>query len=103
MRANQTMLNTVKDYAAGKKSVRFWDSGKERFNNCMDSLAILKKHIPGMRQETQAIQDRVNEVRNVSPDHKDYLDLSQYGAARAENARVLLEQKNGPKAVENQL
>ena len=56
-----------------------------------------------MLQETQAIQDRVNEVLDVSPDHKDYPDLSQYGAARAENARVLLEQKNGPKAVENQL
>ncbi len=98
MFGNEKLLNAIKTYSAGKKSVRRTDDGKERFNNCMDSLAILKKHVPGggMQEEAKKLVDRVNEVRKApEAGQKNHLDLSAYGGQRAKEARSARELKKG--------
>lgn len=96
--ANNKLLVSIEKYSQGKKSVRRTDDGKERFNNCMDALAILNNHVPGLRLDVKEHEDRINEVRKAPVGHKNHLDLSQFGADRAEEAKTLREaKKNGKK------
>ncbi|MBO6159494.1 MAG: hypothetical protein J6P72_09610 [Firmicutes bacterium] len=97
MMANETLLNSIKTYATGKKNVRTFEGGRQRFDNCMDAMAILALHVPGMHQEAKAMEDRVNEVRKAPEGHEDHLDLrANYGAERAAVAKQLREKSPEP-------
>jgi len=37
-RANEDLFDALQNYTRNKEKVRFWDSGKDRFNHCLDAF-----------------------------------------------------------------
>ena len=77
----------------GKKAVRWTDNGKERFNNALDALGVMVKHIPGAESQIQKVVGRINDVRW----ERNAVDLKQFGAERAENAKAKRDAKQPTK------
>ena len=83
IQANERLSNSIKVYAKGKKSVRVFQDGRDKFDNCLDALSVMKKNVPGMEQDARELVERTNEVRKVSQGDDNYVDLENYGAERA--------------------
>ena len=84
-KANEALLKSINIYSRDKEKVRTFDGGVARFDNTMDALSIMKAHIPGIKDVIDARVDAINKTRGAeSVDHKDHLDLSKYGAGRAQ-------------------
>ena len=49
--AGYEVLRAVENYTKGKKNIRFSDDGKDRFDNALDALGILYKHMPRLRPQ----------------------------------------------------
>ena len=80
----------------------FDDTDKTRqliFDNCLDALSVMNKHVPGMKQDADELVARTNEVRKAKPGQKDFVDLDRYGSARA---KVASEQRNAGKQKQEQ-
>ena len=83
--ANFDLMLSVQSYMKGKKSIRFSDDGKDRFDNSLDALAVMNKYIPGCRKVVDKTVDRINIVRNArEAEKKGHVDIENYGADRAE-------------------
>ncbi len=89
---NANLLEAVMNYTKGKKAVRWSDNGKERFNNTLDALGIMDKYVPGVKSQIDTVVARVNYVRW----ERNAVDLSKFGADRAEKAKVSRDAKKGP-------
>ena len=87
--ANEKVMNAIKNYSKGKKSVRGSRDGQYKFDNCMDALSIVNNHVPGMHGEAKKLVDRTNEVRKAKVDDDNFVDLSRYGSGRAKAASDL--------------
>ena len=84
-KANEALLKSINVYSRDKEKVRFSDDGVARFDNTMDAMSIMKDNIPGIGEVIDARVDAINKARNAeSADHKDHLDLKNYGAAHAQ-------------------
>ena len=84
-KANEALLKSIDVYSLGKEKVRFRDDGVARFDNTMDALSIMKDNVPGVGSVIDARVSAVNKTRKAeSVDHKDHLDLTKYGAERAQ-------------------
>ena len=82
------VLKAVEAYVKGKKSVRHSEDGRDRFDNALDALAILKKTIPGMKDNINLIVERINVVRrSANPKSEYHVDLEKYGVDRAKEAK----------------
>ena len=85
--AGYEVLRAVENYTKGKKSIRFSDDGKDRFDNALDALGILYKHLPRLRPQIDMMVERINIVRkSQDPAHKNHVDINKYGTDRAEQA-----------------
>lgn len=83
--ANFDLILSVQNYMKGKKSIRFSDDGKDRFDNSIDALAVMNKYVPGSRRVIDNIVDRINIVRDArEAEKKGHVDITKYGADRAE-------------------
>ena len=97
--ANSELMRRIDGYMKGKKSVRRSDDGKERFNNALDALAVLNKHVKGAESITKDIVGRINQVRNANNEmHKDYVDIDNFGPKRAARAKEERQAKQEMKA-----
>ena len=65
-------------------SVRTFRDGRDKFDNCLDALAEMERHVPGMKQEARELVERTNTVRKVKSG-PDFVDLKQFGASRAKD------------------
>lgn len=93
--AGYEVLRAVENYTKGKKSIRFSDDGKDRFDNALDALGILYKHLPKLKPQIDIMVERINIVRkSQDPAHKNHVDINKYGVERAENAKKLRAPKN---------
>ena len=93
--AGYEVLRAVENYTKGKKSIRFSDDGKDRFDNALDALGILYKHLPKLKPQIDTMVERINIVRkSKDPAHKNHVDINKYGVERAENAKKLRAPKN---------
>ena len=98
-KANKEIFESVKNYMAGKEKVRTFRGGRERFNNAVDGLAILKVYAPkGCGDEAANIVNKINNLRGVSRTKADAnrVDLMNYGgenAKRSKEERMKLENK----------
>lgn len=70
----------IAKYMKGKKSVRTFEGGRERFDNALDAAAILTKYAPSSKKRIDKLVDRINEVRK---DKKNPVSLDNYGVDRA--------------------
>lgn len=52
----------------------------------MDALSIMNAHVPGFRPYAKELVDKTNRVRKVHAGDKHFVDLSDYGTARAKAA-----------------
>ncbi|MBO4887179.1 MAG: hypothetical protein J5589_02555 [Firmicutes bacterium] len=86
--ANEKLRGAIKIYAKGKKSVRTFQDGRDKFDNCLDALSVMNKHVPGMKQDADELVARTNEVRKAKPGQKDFVDLENYGAERARESHL---------------
>ena len=86
--ANEKMIKAIDAYAKGKKSVRTFQDGKDKFDNCLDALSIVNGHVPGLAGEASKLVERTNTVRKTKPGDEYYVDLNHYGTARAFEAHV---------------
>ena len=86
---------TVDKYMKGKKSVRTFEGGRDRFDNSLDALAIVSKYAPNAAPRVKKLTDRINEVRN-DKNHK--INLNEYGAERAKDAKRVRDERKAPKA-----
>lgn len=85
---NYKALEAVEKYMKGKKRVRKTDAGVEHFDNALDALSIMVEHNPMLADKAQSIVDRINYVRGAEAEnHKDHVDLANYGAERAVKAK----------------
>lgn len=94
--ANEGVMNAIKSYSKGKKSVRTFEDGRSKFDNCLDALSIINDNIPGLKEDCKKLVDRTNEVRKVKEGDDDFVDLDFYGSkrAQAENEMRPAEKKN---------
>lgn len=86
---------TVDKYMKGKKSVRTFEGGRDRFDNSLDALAIVSKYAPNAAPRVKKLTDRINAVRN-DKNHK--INLNEYGAERAKDAKKVRDERKAPKA-----
>ena len=86
--ANTVLFNSIVGYAKGKKSVRTYEEGRSRFDNCMDALSIMKDNVSGIGNNADSIVERTNSVRKVQSGQKDFVDLKNFGAKHAEESRA---------------
>ena len=85
LKANEALLKSIDVYSRDKEKVRFLDDGVARFDNAMDALSIMKDNIPGIGEVIDTRVSAINKTRKAeSADHKDHLDLAEYGAERAQ-------------------
>ena len=84
-KSEEALLKSINVYSQDKEKVRFLDDGVARFDNTMDALSIMKDNIPGIGDVIDARVSAINKTRKAeSADHKDHLDLTKYGAERAQ-------------------
>ena len=83
MVANGKMLNAVRVYQKGKKSMRTFTDSQNRFDNSMDALSVMSDHVPGFKPYARELVRRTNHVRKVQPGDENYVDLSHFGVERA--------------------
>ena len=96
----------ITNYTKGKKSVRTFEGGRERFDNALDAASILTKYAEGSNKRIGQIVNRINKVRNAEKNKDDAVDLNKYGAQRAqEHKKAKEEMKSKPKreAPKNQM
>ncbi len=83
------LLQATEAYMKGKKSVRYSDDGKERFDNAIDVLAVIHKYLPEMRGRVEEVVARINKVRGAEDkNHEHHVDITKYGPERAEKAAL---------------
>ncbi|MCR5105393.1 MAG: hypothetical protein K6B68_13245 [Eubacterium sp.] len=89
---NYRLMQSIEKNIQGKERVRRTDSGTEHFNTALDALSIMNDHNPALNDKTSAIVNKINYTRGAEKsNHKDHVDINEYGAARsieAKNARV---------------
>ncbi len=86
---NYKLMESVEKYMKGKKRVRKTEVGVEHFNNALDALAIMNEYNPMLTDKVASLVDRVNEVRGSElADHKDHVDIADFGAERAVEAKA---------------
>lgn len=88
---NLNMINASETYMKGKKSVRSGPEGQRRFNNSLDALGILCSYSADAKVQVQPIVNRINQVRDVKPGHKDFVNIDNFNETRAANARKAIE------------
>lgn len=88
---NITMINASETYMKGKKSVRSGPEGQRRFNNSLDALGVLCSYSADVKAQVQPIVNRINQVRDVKPGHKDFVNIDNFNETRAANARKAIE------------
>jgi len=77
---DKDIVNACIAYNKGKKSVRTFESGRERFDL---SLHLMATVADPRDPDVQANIARINEVRKVKPGDPNYVDLANYGAEKA--------------------
>lgn len=85
--ANFNLMRYLEGYTKGKKSVRFHDDGKERFDNSLDVLSVMANGTKGVNDLANSLVERINTVRKTKPGDKYHVDLASYGPKRAEEAK----------------
>ena len=91
----------ITNYTKGKKSVRTFEGGRERFDNALDAASILTKYAEGSNKRIGQIVNRINKVRNAEKNKDDAVDLNKYGAQRAqEHKKAKEDAKAKPKKEE---
>lgn len=91
--ANFNLMRYLEGYTKGKKSVRFHDDGKARFDNSMDVLSVMASGTTGVKDLADSLVTRINTVRKTNPGDKYYVDLDSFGPKRAEEAKKNREAK----------
>jgi hypothetical protein len=92
---NANLILSVKNYVKGKKSVRWTEGGKERFNNSLDALGTVVKYAPDTKQQIDKLVNRINDVRW----ERNRVDLKNYNADRAAAKKTPSEKKGSHKAL----
>ncbi len=100
--ANIDVVEATFKYMKGKKSVRFSDDGKARFDNALDSLAIVSKYAPGTNKRIGKVIDRINYVRTKGDLKKEgainpETFTNTYGGQNAEAQKEKRQNKNNAK------
>lgn len=70
----KTVVNLVQaatKYMNGKEKLRGTTEGKACFNNALDAIAELTKHIPGMKPRADVIIDKINTIRTSKKINKE--------------------------------
>ena len=84
-RANEDLFDALQNYTRDKEKVRFWDSGKDRFNHSLDALATVAAYAPGAKLATMKFIDRINQIRKqddpLPRNTEDF--IRRYGAGQA--------------------
>jgi hypothetical protein len=62
--ANIRIHKAVQNYVSGKEKVRRSNKGKDSFDNALDAMAIIEKHVPGFRLHSVNLLNSINKVRN---------------------------------------
>ncbi|MCR5148184.1 MAG: hypothetical protein K6C35_04355 [Eubacterium sp.] len=91
MRANKALLQAVRLYTKGKEKRRTFEGGRDRFDNAMDALAIMSANVPGLKKTIISTVNKINKIRNVNEDHRDFVKLENHGAAAAANRKAVRE------------
>jgi hypothetical protein len=90
---NMKLFLTAQNYITGKEKVRTTTDGKERFNNAIDALSIMSEHTANVKEFVDIMVDVINTKRKATLDSNKYVDIDNYGAARARKAKQLREEK----------
>ena len=98
--ANEQLRHSIMVYAKGKKSIRTFNDGREKFSNCLDALAEMEEHVPGMKHDAREMVERTNKVRKVESG-PDFVDLKDYGSGRASLAKAERELAKGKEDIPN--
>ena len=77
---DKDIVNACIAYNKGKKSVRTFESGRERFDL---SLHLMATVADPRDPDVQANIARINEVRKAKPGDPSYVDLANYGVEKA--------------------
>ena len=94
-------LRTLYDIGCSDRMIVRRNDGVERFDNTLDALGILYKNVPALRPRIEELVNRTNKVRGAEdPNHKDHVDISNYGAERALKANMNRAYKAQGKKVE---
>ena len=88
---NMDLLAAEQIYMEGKEKVRTTGSGRERFGNALDGLAIISQYVTGIKGFVDKEVRGINALRKAEPGSKDFVKLSDHGAGRAEAAKKLRE------------
>ena len=78
---DKDIVNACIAYNKGKKSVRTFESGRERFDL---SLHLMATVADPRDPDVQANIARINEVRKAKPGDPSYVDLANYGAEKTD-------------------
>ena len=88
---NMALLASGQIYMKGKEKVRTTGSGRERFDNALDGLAIISQYVTGVKEFVDKEVSGINAIRKAQAGSKDFVKLSDHGAGRAETAKKLRE------------
>ena len=83
--ANRDLVTSIDNYYSDKKTVRWGKDGQKRFNNCVDSMAIVAKHVPGSEPLMETYVVRINAARDAykAKNFDKAISLGAYGEERA--------------------
>ena len=85
---NYKLMQSIERNIQGKERVRRTDSGMESFNTALDALSIMNDHNTALNDKTNSIVDKINYTRgSESANHKDHVDIKEFGAARSVEAK----------------
>lgn len=90
---NANLLSASEKYMKDRKSVRGTTEGEYRFNNTIDSLAIMSRYAKGSKDQVMISVDKINAARKVTEGQKNFIKLDDFGEKRAERARKEREPK----------
>lgn len=79
MKAVVNVVQSAVKYMDGKEKVRNTTEDEACFNNALDVLSELTKHIPGIKSRTDAIIDKINSYRSKDKINKEDF-TEKYGA-----------------------
>ncbi len=81
MMSTEQVFDAVESYLKGKKSVKNDPRREASVDLALNALAIAAKNGDSVaKARAQILADRFNKVRGVQPGHRDFIDLSKYGA-----------------------
>ena len=92
---NELLMGAAQSYAKGKKKVRTFEDGRDKFSCCVDSVALINKYVPGLKQEAKEMADRINTVRKTHDGDEYYVDLDKLGLQHAQQEKRRRDLRDG--------